>query len=101
MYVSRLSFQSLPGKADEVVQALEKLREMVKAAGGARPRILRTHFASIGAADVAFEQEVPDLAALESQLKRVNDHSEFREWRRQISALLWQAPKREIYLIAE
>ena|SRR3990172_7270905 len=101
MYVSRLSFHSLPGRADEVEQALRKLQDMAMAAGGGRPRILRTHFASIGAADVVFEQEMPDLAAVEKQLNNVNEHSEFREWRRQISTLLWQAPKREIYLLVE
>lgn len=101
MYVSRLAFHSLPGRADEVVQALKKLQDMAKAAGGGKSRILRTHFASIGAADVVFEQELPDLTALEAQLKRVNEDADFREWRRQISTLLWQAPKREVCLIAE
>ncbi len=101
MYVSRLAFHSLPGRANDVEQALRKLRDMVVATGGNPPRILRTHFASSGAPDVVFEHENPDLASLENQLKRVNENPEFQEWRRQISTILWQAPKREIYVIAE
>lgn len=101
MYVSRLSFHSLPGRADEVEQSLKKLADMAMSAGGSKPRILRTHFASIGAADVVFEQEMPDLASVEKQLNGVNEAPGFREWRRQISTLLWQAPKREIYLLVD
>ncbi|MDP2898127.1 MAG: hypothetical protein Q8Q12_16450 [bacterium] len=101
MYVSRLAFHSLPGRANEVEQALRELHDMVIATGGSTPRILRTHFASSGAPDVVFEHENPDLANLENHLRQVNENPYFQEWRRQISTLLWQAPKREIYIIVE
>jgi hypothetical protein len=48
MYVSRLLFHTIPGKTNEVEQQLQKLREMVVKAGGSRPKILRSHFASRG-----------------------------------------------------
>src|SRR3972149_1593552 len=101
MYVSRLSFHSLPGRANDAERSLMKLQDMVLAAGGSKPRILRTHFASLGAPDVVFEHEISDLTALESQLNQVDRNPEFQEWRRQISTLLWQSPKREIYTIVQ
>ena len=101
MYVSRLSFHSLPGKVDEVQRELRGLQEMVVAAGGGKTRILRTTFASLGAADIVFEQEFPDLRSMENQLQWVNDNPEFPEWRRRISTLLWQSPKREVCSVAE
>ena len=56
MYVSRLTFHTIPGKTGEAETALRKLQEMVSGAGGAKPRILHTHFASLGAPDIVFEQ---------------------------------------------
>ncbi len=73
MYVSRLAFHTIPGKTHEMVQELLKMRDIVVQAGGAEPHVLRTHFASLGAPDAVFEQEAPDLATLESQLKQVKD----------------------------
>lgn len=35
MYVSRLLFHTVPGKTGEVEQELNKLRDMVRSAGGA------------------------------------------------------------------
>jgi hypothetical protein len=70
---------------------------MVVKAGGAEPRVLRTHFASLGAPDVVFEQAAPDLAALEAQLRQVTDSPEFRQWTQRMSGLLAQSPKREVY----
>jgi hypothetical protein len=99
VYISRLSFYTVPGKTGEVEQALQQLREMVVAAGGAQPRILRTHYASLGAPDVVFEQEAPDLAALEGQIAQVTDTSAFRSWSQQLSELLLQSPKREVYTL--
>ena len=49
----------------EVEQELKKLRDVVSAAGGTQARILPTHFASLGAADAALEQEAADVATLE------------------------------------
>lgn len=57
MYVSRLSFYSLPAKTQDVEQELKKLLDMVIKAAGTKARVLRTHFASLGAPDVVFEQE--------------------------------------------
>ena len=69
MYISRLAFHTVPGKTHEVEQHLLQLREMVLKAGGAHPRVSRAHFASLGAPDIVFEQDVPDLATLEAQLR--------------------------------
>ena len=66
MYVSRLLFHTIPGKTGEVEKELKKLSEMVRAAGGNGPRVLHTHFASLGAADAVFEQEAPDFQTLEA-----------------------------------
>jgi hypothetical protein len=99
MYVSRLAFYTIPGRTTEVEQALTRLREMVAAAGGGRPRVLRTHYASLGAPDLIFEQEAEDLAALEGQISRVTDSSDFQAWTRSVSAMLAQSPKREVYRI--
>ncbi len=101
MYVSRLAFHTLPGRTGEVEQELKKLRDLAAAAGGARPRILRTHYASLGAPDIVFEQEAPDLAALEGQISAVTDQPDFQDWSRRLSGLLAQSPKREVYVIAD
>jgi hypothetical protein len=100
MYVSRLLFYTVPGKTREVEQEL-KLRDMVSAAGGTHSRILHTHFASLGAADAAFEQETADLATLEGQIQKLTGSAEFQTWSRRMSALLTQSPKREIYIVAD
>jgi len=84
-----------------VEEELKKLLDMIVKAGGTKARVLRTHFASLGAPDVVFEQEAQDLATLESQLKNVTDSPEFQQWTKQMSALLLQSPKREVYLIVE
>lgn len=46
MYVSRLTFLTLPGKTGELESELKTLLEIVKGSGGENTRILRTHFAS-------------------------------------------------------
>jgi hypothetical protein len=71
MSVSRLTFHRIPGKTGEVEKELKKLRDMVVQAGGSRPRILHSHFASLGAPNAVFEQEVPDLAILETQMMQL------------------------------
>jgi hypothetical protein len=100
MYVSRLLFHTVPGKTREVEQELQKLRDMVSAAGGGHARILHTHFASLGAADAVFEQEAPDLETLEGQIQQLTGSTDFQAWSRRMSALLTQSPKREIYIVA-
>jgi hypothetical protein len=100
MYVSRLNFHTLPGRSHDVEQKLKTLADMVGRAGGIRPRILRTHFASLGAPDMVFEQEAQDLSALEEQIKKVTDSAEFQSWTREMSGMLSQSPHREIYLVA-
>ena len=100
MYVSRLAFHTVPGKTREVEQALHHLRELVVAAGGNRPRILRSHYASLGAPDIVFEQEAEDLAALEAQMGRVTDDAGFQAWTQRVSGLLTQSPKREVYILS-
>ena len=101
MYVSRLTFHTQPGKTHVVEQELHKLRTMVSKVGGMRPRVLRNHFASLGAADVVFEQEATDLETLETQIKQVTESQEFQQWTGGMSGLLAQSPKREVYLIVE
>jgi hypothetical protein len=101
MYVSRLLFHTVPGKTREVEQELKKLRDMVSIPGGTHARILHTHFASLGAADAAFEQEATDLATLEEQIQKLTGSAEFQTWSRRTSALLTQSPKREIYIVAD
>ncbi len=101
MYLSRLLFHTVPGKTGQVEQELRKLREMVGAAGGIRARILHAHFASLGAADVVFEQEAPDVAALEQQISKLTSSADFQTWSGRMSALLIQSPKREVYIVAD
>ena len=98
MYVSRLAFYTVPGRTGEVERALARLRDLVEAAGGDRPRVLRTHFASLGAPDLIFEQEAADLAALEGQIGRVTESADFQSWSREVSAMLAQSLKREVYI---
>ena len=97
MYVSRLLFHALPGKTRDLEAALHELQAMVATAGGVRPRVLRTHFASLGAPDVVFEQEVNDLAELEAEIHSVTAKEEFQRWSHSVSELLAESPKREVY----
>ena len=99
MYLSRLAFYTVPGRTGEVEQALGRLRDLVVAAGGRQPRVLRTHYASLGAPDLVFEQEAEDLAALEGQIGRVTESTDFQAWSREVSAMLAQSPKREVYTV--
>ena len=101
MYISRLSFHTRPGKTAEVEEKLRKLLKLVLDVGGVRPRVLRTHLASEGAPDLVFEQEAPDLSTLEMQIKRVTDNPEFQRWSKQVSDLVADSPKREVYLVVE
>jgi len=101
MYVSRLTFHTVPGKTGEAEKALRKLQEMVTDAGGARPRILHTHFASLGAPNIVFEQETEDLASFEEQLRKLTGYKAFQSWTRKMSPLLRESPKRELYLLAK
>jgi hypothetical protein len=100
MYVSRLNFYSVPGKTRELEERLGRLLELVKKFGGERPRILRTHLASLGAPDLVFEQEVTDLNALEDQIQKVTGSQEFQQWTQEISDLLAQSSKREIFEVS-
>lgn len=101
MYVSRLTFHSQPGKSQEIETQLQKLKSLVEGADAGKPRILRSHFASLGAPDIVFEQESPDLATLEEQIRRVTENPEFQEWTGHMSDLLAQSPKREVYLVVQ
>jgi hypothetical protein len=101
MFISRLTFHTQPGKTADVEQELHKLMAMVSKVGGLRPRVLRNHFASLGAPDVVFEQEAPDLETLETQIKQVTENQDFQQWTQHMSGLLAQSPKREIYLVAQ
>ena len=99
MYLSRLTFHTLPGKTPEAEEKLMTLLYWVENAGGLRPRLMRTHFVSLGAADLIFEHEVEDARTLASQIKQVTENREFQQWAKQLSALLEQSSKRELYQI--
>jgi hypothetical protein len=99
MYVSRLTFHTLPGKTQEVEQRLMILRDWVMNAGGSSPRVMRTHYGSLGAPDLVFEQEVENPAELEVQIKKVTGNGHFEEWAQQVAGLLEQSSKRELYQI--
>lgn len=99
MYLSRLTFHTLPGKTHEVEDKLVTLLSWVKQAGGLSPRIMRTHYGSLGAPDLIFEQEVEDPGTLERQIERVTANDEFQTWSKQVSGLLEQSSKRELYEI--
>jgi hypothetical protein len=99
MYVSRLTFHTLPGKTHEAEERLMTLLNWVENAGGIRPRVLRTHFGFLGAPDLVFEQEVLDPGTLEMQIKKVTENKDFQQWAQQISRLLEQSSKRELYQI--
>ena len=101
MYVSRLCFHTIPGKTGEAEKVLRKLQEMVGSAVGAKSRILHTHFASLGAPDFVFEQEIENLAGFEEQLHKLTDNKAFQSWTKKMSPLLRESPKRELYLLAE
>ena len=99
MYISRLTFHTLPGKTQEAEDKLATLRKWVKEAGGVNPRVMRTHYGSSGAPDLVFEQEVSDPAILEEQIQQVTNNAHFQEWTQQMSLLLEQPSKRELYTI--
>jgi hypothetical protein len=84
-----------------VEQRLATLRDLVLAIGGTHCRILRSHFASDGAPDLVFEQEVADLATLERQIQSVTGKEEFQSWSRAMSPLLARSPKREVLLVLD
>lgn len=97
MYVSRLSFSVHPGHTHDVEQALGKLAELVEGAGLGQTRILRTSYASLGAADLEFEQEAPTLAALEDGIARITGEGAFQQWSAGVTPWLLQTPKREVF----
>jgi hypothetical protein len=97
MYLSRLAFHTLPGKTEEVENQLKMLAKWVSEAGGINPRIMRTHYSSLGAPDLLFEQEAQDPAALERQIKAVTAKQEFQQWSQSVAPLLEQSSKRELF----
>jgi quinol monooxygenase YgiN len=101
MYISRLLFHAIPGKTGEVEKELRTLGEMVKSSHDAKCRILHTHFASYGAPDSVFEQEASDIAALERHIGELTRTAEFQRWSNNVSNLLTQSPKRELYIVSE
>ncbi|MGH2353945.1 MAG: hypothetical protein ACRDI2_26570 [Chloroflexota bacterium] len=101
VYVSRLTFATLPGHTHEAEQKLRQLRDLVAQAGGQRPRVLRAHFASLGAPDLIFEQEAPDLATLEREIGAITSNPQFQALSKEISNLLAGTSKREVYQIMD
>jgi len=101
MYVSRLTFHTLPGRTHEVEQRLLTLRRWVEQAGGTNPRVMRTHYSSSGAPDLVFEQDVEDPGVLEDQIKKVTEFGDFQQWSREVSELLEQPSKRELYCVMD
>lgn len=101
MYVSRLTFSTLPGKTGELEAELKTLRAMVQGAGGKNARILHTHFASPEAPNVVFAQDAADLQTLEEQIQKVTANPAFQEWSKKVSPLLRESPNREVYLVVD
>ena len=101
MYVSRLTFATQPGRTREVEQKLLELARIVAQAGGRNPRVLRAHFASLGAPDLVFEQDVADLAELEREIADVTQRERFRSLSGEIAAMLVHSSKRELYQVIE
>jgi hypothetical protein len=101
MFVSRLSFSTVPGKGHIASDELHKLAQIIKTNTGAKPRVLRTHFGSLGEADLQIEQEVASMAELESQLQQVTGNAEFRSWSEGFSKLLLRSPQREILEVVD
>jgi len=99
MYLSRLTFHTLPGKTHEAEEKLLTLLYWVENAGGLRPRVMRTYFGSLGAADLIFEHEVEDAGTLASQIRKVTENGEFPQWAKELSGLLKQSSRREFYQI--
>ena len=99
MFLSRLTFYTLPGKTDVMEQKLLTLARWVDQAGGAKSRVMRTHYSSAGAPDLFFEQEVPDPGTLEQQIKTVTEKKEFQEWVHEVTPLLDHSSKRELFKI--
>ncbi len=97
MYVSRLSFHVLPGHTHDVEQALGTLADLVEGAGLGQTRILRTSYASSGAADLQFEQEAETVAGLEDGITKITGQESFQRWSQSVTPWLAQAPKRELY----
>ena len=96
MYVSRLSFSTMPGKGHVASDELHKLVSLIQSNTGAKPRVLRTHFGSLGEADLQLEQDVPNLDEFEAQVRKVTGNPEFRSWSEGFSKLLQKSPQREI-----
>jgi len=96
MYVSRLSFSTIPGKGHQAAGELKKLSGMIQSITGSRPRVLRTHFGSLGEADFELEQEIGSLGELEEGLHKVSANPDFRAWSEGFSALLLRSPQREV-----
>jgi hypothetical protein len=101
VFISRLTFHTLPGKTDIVESKLLILARWVDQAGGVKPRIMRTHYSSLGAPDLLFEQEVQDPGALEEQIKTVTANQEFHQWAQQVAPLLERSSKRELFKIVD
>ena len=101
MYLSRLTFATQPGHTGEVEEKLKRLAELVARAGGSRPRVLRAHFASLGAPDLVFEQDVADLTELEKEIGDVTHQREFQRLAGEISRLLVHSSKRELYQVVD
>ena len=101
MFLSRLTFHTLPGKTETVESKLLTLARWVDQAGGVKPRIMRTHYSSLGAPDLLFEQEVQDPGALEEQIKAVTANHEFHQWAQQVAPLLERSSKRELFKIVD
>ena len=101
MFLSRLTFHTLPGKTEAVENKLLTLAQWVNQAGGANARVMRTHFSAPGAPDLLFEQEAQDPGALEQQIKSVTENKAFREWAQQVAVLLERSSKRELFKIID
>ena len=80
MYVSRLTFHTMPRQTGEVEQQFLSLQAMVANAGVQACRVFRTRYASLGAPDIVFEQDAMTLPLLNGKIEQVAKSDEFRAW---------------------
>src|SRR5579862_9103784 len=101
MYISRLMFNTVPGKGPEACEQLKTLAHFIHEKTGVQPRILRTHFSSLGEADLALEQDVDSMDTLEGQIRTMAQSPDFRSWSEGFSPLLLRSPKREVFEVLQ
>jgi len=101
MYVSRLTFLTLPGKTGEVGHELKTFAWYRQASGWREYENTAHPFCLTWRPDVVFTQDAPELQTLEEQIRKVTAEPTFQQRSRKVSPLLSQSPNREIYMVVD